>query len=52
LNKVHARLDTSAAGCAAAPDNSFEFGLSAILDGLQAQLATDRTRPAPSHRTR
>jgi hypothetical protein len=28
---------------AAAPDNSFEFGLQAILDGLEAQLTARRT---------
>ncbi|GGJ84044.1 TetR family transcriptional regulator [Streptomyces camponoticapitis] len=34
------RLDTpAAADYAAAPDNSFEFGLQAILDGFEARLA-------------
>ncbi len=37
--RLRARLDTAAAGYAAAPDNAFEFGLHAILDGLEAQLA-------------
>ena len=32
--------DTAAARYGAAPDNSFEFGLHAILDGLQAKLAS------------
>jgi AcrR family transcriptional regulator len=36
--RLRARLDTAAADYAAAPDNSFEFGLHAILDGLQTQL--------------
>ncbi len=36
--RLRARLGTAAAGYAAAPDNSFEFGLQAILDGLEAQL--------------
>jgi AcrR family transcriptional regulator len=38
--RLRARLDTAAADYYAAPDNSFEFGLHAILDGLQAQLIT------------
>jgi AcrR family transcriptional regulator len=36
--RLRARIQSSAANYAAAPDNSFEFGLQAILDGLQAQL--------------
>ncbi|MEV0404561.1 TetR/AcrR family transcriptional regulator C-terminal domain-containing protein [Actinoallomurus sp. NPDC050550] len=37
--RLRERLDTAAAaGYAAAPDNSFEFGLQAILDGLEARL--------------
>lgn len=43
LPRLRARLDTAAADFAAAPDNTFEFGLQAILDGLQAQLITRRT---------
>jgi AcrR family transcriptional regulator len=46
--RLRARLDTAAADYAAAPDDSFEFGLRAILDGLQTQLGRgdteDRTR--------
>jgi hypothetical protein len=42
---LRARLGTAAADYGAAPDNSFEFGLQALLDGLEAQL-TD-LRPAP-----
>ncbi|TAU90824.1 TetR/AcrR family transcriptional regulator [Rhizobium leguminosarum] len=36
--RLRARLETAAAGYAAAPDNSFEFGLKALLDGIEAQL--------------
>ena len=36
--RLRARLDTAAADYGAAPDNTFEFGLQAILDGLQARL--------------
>jgi hypothetical protein len=42
---VRARLETTAADYGAAPENSFEFGLQAILDGLQVQLI------APPHVT-
>jgi AcrR family transcriptional regulator len=37
--RLHVRLDTASAHYAAAPEHSFEFGLQAILDGLQAQLS-------------
>jgi AcrR family transcriptional regulator len=37
--RLRARLDTAAADYAAAPTDTFEVGLQAILDGLQAQLA-------------
>ena len=43
--RLRARLGTAAADYGAAPNNSFEFGLQALLDGLEAQL-TD-LRPAP-----
>jgi AcrR family transcriptional regulator len=36
--RLRARLGTTAAGYAAAPENTFEFGLHAILDGLEAKL--------------
>lgn len=36
--RLRARLETAAADYGAAVDNSFEFGLQAILDGLEAQL--------------
>jgi AcrR family transcriptional regulator len=38
--RLRDRLDTPAADYGAAPDNSFEFGLLAILNGLQTQLTT------------
>ncbi len=42
--RLRVRLETAAAtDYAAAPDHSFEFGLDAILDGLQAQLVAHRT---------
>ena len=41
--RLRARLETAAAGYAAAPEHSFEFGLQAILDGLEAQLIARRT---------
>jgi hypothetical protein len=37
--RLRARLGTAAAGYGAVPGGSFEFGLQAILDGLQDQLA-------------
>jgi AcrR family transcriptional regulator len=43
--RLRARLETSAADYGAAPENTFKFGLQAILDGLQAQLiAAPKTR--------
>ncbi|MFF2189888.1 TetR/AcrR family transcriptional regulator [Streptomyces sp. NPDC058155] len=35
--RLRARLDSPAANYAASPDESFEFGLQALLDGLQRQ---------------
>jgi len=35
-------FDTAAADYAAAPENSFEFGLQAILDGLEARVVASR----------
>ncbi len=43
--RLRARLDSPAADYAASPEHSFEFGLHAILDGLEAQL-TGRFTPA------
>lgn len=36
--RLRDRLDTPSAAYAAAPDNSFEFGLRVVLDGLEAHL--------------
>ncbi|MGW2233415.1 TetR/AcrR family transcriptional regulator C-terminal domain-containing protein [Streptomyces sp. NPDC001759] len=36
--RLRARLDMHGANYAAAPDNTFHFGLQAVLDGLEAQL--------------
>ena len=41
--RLRTRLETAADDEGAAPDNSFEFGLKAVLDGLGAQLAARRT---------
>ncbi|HEX6509789.1 MAG TPA: TetR/AcrR family transcriptional regulator C-terminal domain-containing protein [Chloroflexota bacterium] len=41
--RLRTRLDTTAAEYGAAPENTFEFGLQAILDGLEAQLIAGRT---------
>jgi AcrR family transcriptional regulator len=46
--QLRARLGNADADYGAAPEGSFEFGLRAILDGLQAQLAT---AAAPSDST-
>jgi AcrR family transcriptional regulator len=43
--RLRARLGTAAADYGAAPENTFEFGLQAILDGLEAQLIA---RPTPA----
>lgn len=40
--RLRVRLNTAAADYAASPENSFEFGLRAILDGLEAQLSARR----------
>jgi AcrR family transcriptional regulator len=40
--RLRARLDTPAAEYAAAPENSFEFGLHTILDGLEIQRTIAR----------
>jgi AcrR family transcriptional regulator len=41
--RLRERLDTTAAAdYATAPENTFEFGLQAILDGLEARLAAGR----------
>ena len=45
--RLRARLETAAADYGAAPDNTFEFGLQAILDGLEAQLIARRSLQLP-----
>jgi hypothetical protein len=42
--RLRARLDTAGAGYGASPEDSFEFGLQVILDGLQDRLASRRWR--------
>jgi AcrR family transcriptional regulator len=45
--RLRTRLETPAAtGYAASPDNTFEFGLQALLDGLVRQLDPHGRRPA------
>jgi Tetracyclin repressor-like, C-terminal domain len=44
--RLRASLDTAAADYGAAPENTFEFGLQAILDGLEAQRIA---RPTPTY---
>ncbi|MGH3239357.1 MAG: TetR/AcrR family transcriptional regulator C-terminal domain-containing protein [Spirillospora sp.] len=46
---LRARLETPAADYAAAPDSTFEFGLQALLDGLERQLP-ERRRPGQETR--
>ncbi len=41
--RLRARLDTPAADYGATPEHSFEFGLHAILDGLEAKLTARGT---------
>ncbi|MFD8720874.1 TetR/AcrR family transcriptional regulator [Streptomyces sp. NPDC059629] len=44
--RLRERLDTAAAKeYAAAPDNTFEFGLQCVLDGFEARLTADRVGP-------
>jgi AcrR family transcriptional regulator len=45
--RLRTRLETAATDYGAAPDHSFEFGLQAILDGLEAHL-TAAARPGPA----
>ena len=40
--RLRVRLETAAADYGAAPEGSFEFGLQAILDGLEATLPIRR----------
>ena len=47
--RLRARLETASAEYAAAPAETFEFGLAALLDGLQARLAPSTSlRPRTS----
>jgi AcrR family transcriptional regulator len=49
--RLRSRLGTATADYGAAPGNTFEFGLHAILDGLEARLTTRRparTRKPPA----
>lgn len=41
--RLAARLDVAAAEYLASPENTFEFGLAAIMDGLEAHIATRRS---------
>jgi AcrR family transcriptional regulator len=45
--RLRLRLDTAATEHGAAPEHSFEFGLHAILDGLEAQLTRHRPGGTP-----
>jgi AcrR family transcriptional regulator len=47
--RLRVRLNTAAADYTASPENSFEFGLRALLDGLEAQLSAPNT-PADEKR--
>jgi len=52
--RLRSRLDLPGADYAAAPEHSFEFGLNAILDGLEARLPAQRKsnrRKPPSQTT-
>jgi AcrR family transcriptional regulator len=48
--RLRARLETPAADYGAAPENTFEFGLQAILDGLEIQLGPPPGEPAKNTR--
>lgn len=48
--RLRARLETPTADYYAAPEHSFEFGLQAILDGLEAQLIVRRAAANPNVR--
>jgi len=50
--RLRARLRTAAAAYAAAPDGTFELGLEAILDGLEARLIAHRTPSKRAQRAR
>jgi AcrR family transcriptional regulator len=46
--RLRARLGTASAEYAAAPENTFEFGLHVILDGLESQLVRSGRTPNPA----
>jgi AcrR family transcriptional regulator len=48
--RLRARLATASPDYAAAPEDSFEFGLQALLDGLAAQLTARGAATAPGSR--
>jgi hypothetical protein len=48
--RLRARLETPAAEYGAAPENTFEFGLRALLDGLEAKLTARRAKRRRSGR--
>jgi AcrR family transcriptional regulator len=48
--RLRARLATASPDYAAAPEDSFEFGLQALLDGLAAQLTARGAATAPGGR--
>jgi hypothetical protein len=45
--RLRTRLETPAADCGAAPENTFEFRLGAILDGPAAPLPTKNPAREP-----
>ena len=47
--RLRTRVETGAAEYGAAPENSFETGLQAILDGLEARLSRTRDQADQSH---
>ena len=46
--RLRTRLGTASTDYGAAPEDSFEFGLQAILDGLEARLTATPSRPERS----
>jgi hypothetical protein len=44
--RLRARMETPSAEYARAPADTFEFGLAAILDGLEARLVASRPSAA------
>ena len=50
--RLQARRTTAATGSGAAPEHTFEFGLQAILDGLETQLTARRAPAGATRRPR